>query len=216
MSAARRPRRSRTPSANNNSVRRGPLADAMPCTRAIRPPGTGLGKRAAFSAKYLNHPEERQDLALDPLSPAWQHPVGTVGPRRSEAGLRRAVRGENLRNEPFVDGEQPKRRRRWTSTPTHLSSPETRSISPRTHPDGLGHPDQRDRGSAISGSRMSTAQSPRAPLTIGSVFRWQTAGLDMKSTVEEVDPPRRIVWGGPAQGSSPFTSGPSTNEAMEF
>lgn len=47
---------------------------------------------------------------------------------------------------------------------------------------------------------MSTAQSPRAPLTVGSVFRWQTAGLDMTSTVEEVDPPRRIVWGGPAQG----------------
>jgi hypothetical protein len=38
------------------------------------------------------------------------------------------------------------------------------------------------------------------PLTVGSVFRWQTAGLDITSTVEEVDPPRRIVWGGPAQG----------------
>jgi uncharacterized protein YndB with AHSA1/START domain len=39
-----------------------------------------------------------------------------------------------------------------------------------------------------------------APLTEGSVFRWQTAGLDITSTVEEVDPPNRIVWGGPAQG----------------
>jgi uncharacterized protein YndB with AHSA1/START domain len=38
------------------------------------------------------------------------------------------------------------------------------------------------------------------PLTEGSVFRWQTAGLDITSTVEEVDAPRRIVWGGPAQG----------------
>ena len=38
------------------------------------------------------------------------------------------------------------------------------------------------------------------PLTPGSVFRWQTAGLDITSTVEEVDAPRRIVWGGPAQG----------------
>jgi uncharacterized protein YndB with AHSA1/START domain len=38
------------------------------------------------------------------------------------------------------------------------------------------------------------------PLKVGSVFRWQTAGLDITSTVEEVDPPRRIVWGGPAQG----------------
>jgi uncharacterized protein YndB with AHSA1/START domain len=39
-----------------------------------------------------------------------------------------------------------------------------------------------------------------SPLTVGSVFRWQTAGLDITSTVEEIEPPRRIVWGGPAQG----------------
>jgi uncharacterized protein YndB with AHSA1/START domain len=38
------------------------------------------------------------------------------------------------------------------------------------------------------------------PLAVGSAFRWQTAGLDITSTVEEIDPPRRIVWGGPAQG----------------
>ena len=38
------------------------------------------------------------------------------------------------------------------------------------------------------------------PLAVGSVFRWQTAGLDITSTVEEVDAPHRIVWGGPAQG----------------
>lgn len=38
------------------------------------------------------------------------------------------------------------------------------------------------------------------PLHPGSVFRWQTAGLDITSTVEEVDAPHRIVWGGPAQG----------------
>jgi uncharacterized protein YndB with AHSA1/START domain len=37
------------------------------------------------------------------------------------------------------------------------------------------------------------------PLSVGSVFRWQTAGLDITSTVEQVDAPRRIVWGGPAQ-----------------
>ena len=37
-------------------------------------------------------------------------------------------------------------------------------------------------------------------LEVGSVFRWQTAGLDITSTVEEVDAPRRIVWGGPARG----------------
>jgi uncharacterized protein YndB with AHSA1/START domain len=38
------------------------------------------------------------------------------------------------------------------------------------------------------------------PLAVGSVFRWQTAGLHITSTVEEVDAPHRIVWGGPAQG----------------
>jgi uncharacterized protein YndB with AHSA1/START domain len=43
----------------------------------------------------------------------------------------------------------------------------------------------------------ATAEGPLAP---GSVFRWQTAGLDITSTVEEVDAPHRIVWGGPAQG----------------
>ena len=32
------------------------------------------------------------------------------------------------------------------------------------------------------------------------MFCWQTAGLDITSTVEEIDAPRRIVWGGPAQG----------------
>jgi uncharacterized protein YndB with AHSA1/START domain len=39
-----------------------------------------------------------------------------------------------------------------------------------------------------------------APLEVGSVFRWQTVGLDITSTVEEIDPPRRIARGGPAQG----------------
>ena len=38
------------------------------------------------------------------------------------------------------------------------------------------------------------------PLEVGSVFRWQTAGLDITSTVEEIEAPHRIVWGGPAQG----------------
>jgi len=38
------------------------------------------------------------------------------------------------------------------------------------------------------------------PLEVGSVFRWQTAGLDISSTVEEIESARRIVWGGSAQG----------------
>lgn len=32
------------------------------------------------------------------------------------------------------------------------------------------------------------------------MFQWQTAGLDITSTVEEVDAPRRIAGGGPTQG----------------
>ena len=38
------------------------------------------------------------------------------------------------------------------------------------------------------------------PLAVGTVFRWQTFGLNIESTIREVDPPRRIVWSGPAQG----------------
>jgi Polyketide cyclase / dehydrase and lipid transport len=38
------------------------------------------------------------------------------------------------------------------------------------------------------------------PLAVGSVFGWQTAGLDITSTVQEVDAPYGIVWGGTAQG----------------
>jgi uncharacterized protein YndB with AHSA1/START domain len=44
------------------------------------------------------------------------------------------------------------------------------------------------------------ADADDGPLEEGSVFRWQTGGLDIVSTVEEVDAPHRIVWGGPAQG----------------
>ena len=44
------------------------------------------------------------------------------------------------------------------------------------------------------------AAQTEGPLDVGSVFRWQTAGLDIASTVEEIDAPRRIGWGGPAQG----------------
>jgi uncharacterized protein YndB with AHSA1/START domain len=38
------------------------------------------------------------------------------------------------------------------------------------------------------------------PLEAGTVFRWQTFGLSIESTIQEVDPPRRIAWSGPAQG----------------
>jgi hypothetical protein len=40
------------------------------------------------------------------------------------------------------------------------------------------------------------------------ITRDETAGLDITSTVAEIDPPHRIVWGGPAQGIvGPSTSG---------
>ena len=38
------------------------------------------------------------------------------------------------------------------------------------------------------------------PLDVGSTFRWQTSGLDITSTVGEIDAPHRVVWGGPARG----------------
>ncbi|MFH9089997.1 SRPBCC family protein [Streptomyces sp. NPDC017673] len=34
----------------------------------------------------------------------------------------------------------------------------------------------------------------------GSVFRWSTEGLDITSTVKQVDYGKRLAWGGPAQG----------------
>lgn len=38
------------------------------------------------------------------------------------------------------------------------------------------------------------------PLRVGDRFAWSTAGLHIVSTVYEIDPLRRIVWGGPAHG----------------
>jgi uncharacterized protein YndB with AHSA1/START domain len=34
----------------------------------------------------------------------------------------------------------------------------------------------------------------------GAAFEWETAGLEITSTVYEVEPARRTVWGGPAHG----------------
>src|SRR5688572_23045720 len=34
----------------------------------------------------------------------------------------------------------------------------------------------------------------------GAVFEWETAGLEITSTVRAVEPARRTVWGGPVQG----------------
>ncbi|WP_206109394.1 SRPBCC family protein [Paenibacillus apii] len=46
----------------------------------------------------------------------------------------------------------------------------------------------------VSKTRLS------GPLAVGSTFHWETHGLPIVSTIREVDPMRRIVWGGPAQG----------------
>lgn len=46
---------------------------------------------------------------------------------------------------------------------------------------------------------VATAQAD-GPLRPGSAFRWSTHGLDIVSTVHAVDEPRRILWGGPANG----------------
>ena len=47
---------------------------------------------------------------------------------------------------------------------------------------------------------VTAAHLGSSTFNVGSTFRWQTAGLDITSTVQEVEPLRRIVWGGPAQG----------------
>ncbi|MFD4868112.1 SRPBCC family protein [Streptomyces sp. NPDC058412] len=39
-----------------------------------------------------------------------------------------------------------------------------------------------------------------APLAPGTSFTWRTHGLDITSTVRELVPGARIVWGGPAAG----------------
>lgn len=38
------------------------------------------------------------------------------------------------------------------------------------------------------------------PLVPGATFTWSTHGLDVASTVYAIEPGRRILWGGPAQG----------------
>ncbi|MGW2396001.1 SRPBCC family protein [Kitasatospora sp. NPDC001664] len=47
---------------------------------------------------------------------------------------------------------------------------------------------------------VDRAETDGGPLGVGSVFRWHTHGLDITSTVLELVPGERIVWGGPAHG----------------
>lgn len=39
-----------------------------------------------------------------------------------------------------------------------------------------------------------------SPLMAGSSFHWKTHGLDITSTIREIVPGERLVWGGPASG----------------
>ncbi|WP_020672445.1 SRPBCC family protein [Amycolatopsis nigrescens] len=45
-----------------------------------------------------------------------------------------------------------------------------------------------------------TAATADRPLREDSTFRWQTAGLDIESTVYSLQAPCRILWGGTANG----------------
>jgi uncharacterized protein YndB with AHSA1/START domain len=38
------------------------------------------------------------------------------------------------------------------------------------------------------------------PLAVGSVFYWEEGGLQIVSTIGELDAPHRVAWTGPAQG----------------
>ncbi|MCO8273894.1 SRPBCC family protein [Actinoplanes sp. TRM 88003] len=45
-----------------------------------------------------------------------------------------------------------------------------------------------------------TAATLDGPFAPGSVIRWRTHGMDIPSTIREVVPGERIVWGGTSQG----------------
>ncbi|WP_328991471.1 SRPBCC family protein [Kribbella sp. NBC_01245] len=47
---------------------------------------------------------------------------------------------------------------------------------------------------------VSAVRQDEGRLKPGSVFRWEVQGLDVTSTVKQVKPMRRLVWGGPANG----------------
>lgn len=43
--------------------------------------------------------------------------------------------------------------------------------------------------------------SVKSNLKAGTVFHWTSGGMPIKSTIEEIEPPERIVWTGKAPGS---------------
>ena len=61
------------------------------------------------------------------------------------------------------------------------------------------------------------ASTVEGPLEVGTIFRWQTYGLSIESTIQEIDAPRRIVWSGLAQGITAihaWTKTPSENRVL--
>ncbi len=61
------------------------------------------------------------------------------------------------------------------------------------------------------------ASTIEGPMEVGTVFHWQTFGLSIESTIQEIDQPRRIVWSGPAQGIMAihvWTMTPSENRVL--
>ncbi|MEV4613569.1 SRPBCC family protein [Kitasatospora sp. NPDC049258] len=57
-----------------------------------------------------------------------------------------------------------------------------------------------DIDSWVDWNRDITRASIEGPLAPGATFRWRTHGLDITSTVQQLVPGERIVWGGPVQG----------------
>jgi len=47
---------------------------------------------------------------------------------------------------------------------------------------------------------VSAKRADRGRLKVGSVFQWEVQGLHVTSTVKQVIPRRRVVWGGPGNG----------------
>jgi hypothetical protein len=63
------------------------------------------------------------------------------------------------------------------------------------------------------------ASTIEGPLEVGTVFRWQTYGLRIESTIQEIDAPRRIVWSGLAHGITAihsWTMTPSEDRVLVY
>jgi hypothetical protein len=138
-------------------------------------------------------------LSPRPLAAAWPKEQFSLprGPRHrrlaadaaahESGGLRRAVRGGSVHEQPLATAGDNRRknvaidqhpRARHHRDEILISAPIQTIWDIQT--DAAGRPS--------SQPDVGGAEADR-PLTVGSVFRWQTAGLDITSTVEEVEAP---------------------------